>query len=119
MIEFMEGSEGATVGLRVTGKLHEQDYAELLPKLEALFAEHGKLRILFYADPDFQGWDMSAAWQDAALGFRHASDFERMAMVGAPDWVDWCVRLSAFLFKGEVRIFEADQLDEAWTWIRG
>jgi len=119
MIEFMKESSAGIVGLHVTGMLHESDYAEFLPKLEELFREHGKLRVLFCADSDFRGWDMSAAWQDASLGFRHAADFERLALVGAPEWVVWCIRLSAFLFKGEVRVFSADELQDAWRWLRG
>ncbi|WP_425442199.1 STAS/SEC14 domain-containing protein [Roseovarius marisflavi] len=39
--------------------------------------------------------------------------------LGAPDWVVWCVRLSAFLFKGEVRVFSAEELQDAWHWLRG
>jgi hypothetical protein len=119
MIEFMTESNGNAIGVCVSGTLHQSDYEVLIPKLEALFKEHGKLRILFLADADFAGWDLSAAWQDAALGFRHAADFERLAMVGAPDWVIWCVRLSAFLFKGDVRVFSRDELDEAWRWVKG
>ncbi len=117
MIEFMEETHDNMVGLRVSGKLHEKDYAEFLPKLEDLFSKHGKLRVLFLAAPDFQGWDISAAWQDASLGFKHAADFEKLAMVGAPGWVVWCIRGSAFLFKGEVRVFEADEIDDAWAWL--
>lgn len=117
MIEMMERSSGCVVGLRATGTLHDRDYRELLPMLEGLFTEHGTLRVLFYADPGFEGWDLKAAWDDAALGFGHASDFERMAIVGAPDWVEWCVKLCAFLFKGEVRLYAADDLDSAWVWL--
>ncbi|MCG6904279.1 MAG: STAS/SEC14 domain-containing protein [Rhodobacter sp.] len=117
-MEIMKESRENVVGLHVTGTLHEKDYTELLPRLEDLFRKHGKLRMLFYADPDFRGWDMSAAWQDAELGFRHASDFERLALVGAPQWVVWCVRMSAFLLKGEVRIFQAEALEEAWNWVK-
>ena len=73
MIELMKESTENIVGLHVTGMLHEGDYAEFLPKLEDLFRKNGKQRVLFYADPDFRGWDMSAAWQDASLGFRHAA----------------------------------------------
>ncbi len=118
MIDIMEESTGSILGLHVSGTLREADYEQLLPELEKLFQEHGKLRILFFADQDFRGWDLSAAWQDASLGFRHAADFERLALVGAPEWVVWCVRLSAFLMKGEIRIFPADQLEDAWRWIR-
>ena len=118
MIEFMNETTENIVGLHVTGTLHESDYAEFLPKLETLFREYGKLRVLFYADRDFRGWDMSAAWQDAALGFQHAADFDRLALVGAPEWVVWCVRVSAFLFKGEVRVFSTDEIDDAWRWLK-
>lgn len=119
MIETMKESQGNVVGFHVTGTLHERDYEELLPKLEALFTEHGKLRLLFYADPEFKGWDLSAAWQDAGIGLRHRADFERMAIVGAPDWVNQCVRLAKFLFKGEAQIFAADALEQAWAWVKG
>lgn len=60
MIEVMEESSGAVVGLHVTGTLNEKDYEELLPRLDDLFRDHGKLRVLFYADQEFQGWDLSA-----------------------------------------------------------
>jgi hypothetical protein len=119
MIEVMEESRGKVVGLHVTGKLVEADYGQILPKLEALFREHGKLGVLFYADEGFRGWDMAAAWEDASFGVRHMADFERLAVVGAPDWVNWCVKLSAFLFKGEVRIFPREALEEAWGWVAG
>lgn len=119
MLSLMDGSEGHVVGIRAGGKLTEADYKAILPELEALFREHGTLDVLFFADETFEGWDMEAAWEDASFGFAHVSDFRRLALVGAPDWVVWCVRLSAFLFKGEVRIFDAGEIDAAWRWIRG
>ncbi|TCP39978.1 STAS/SEC14 domain-containing protein [Rhodovulum marinum] len=117
MIEMMDRSEGNRVAIHVTGRLHQADYDALLPKLEELFRRHGKLRVLFYADAGFEGWDLQAAWADASLGFGHMADFDRLALVGAPDWVVWCVRLSAFLFKGEVRIFTGAELETAWDWL--
>ena len=118
MIEIMPESSGNVVGIHVTGTLHEADYRQLLPKLEDLFRKEGKLRILFCADERFAGWDMKAAWDDASFGFGHLAEFDRMALVGVPSWVEWCVKLSAFLFKGEVRIFPAKELDAAWNWVR-
>lgn len=119
MIEVMPRSAGNIVGLRVGGTLHAADYDRILPMLEDLFHKHGKLRVLFCAGADFKGWDLKAAWDDASFGFGHVADFERLALVGAPEWVEWCVKLSAFLFKGETRIFPADALDDAWAWIEG
>lgn len=119
MMELMSRSHSNVVGVHVSGTLHDADYRTLLPRLEDLFKEHGALRMLFYADEGFEGWDLKAAWDDATFGFGHIAQFERMALVGAPDWVNWCVKLSGFLFKGEVRIFPADQLDSAWEWLEG
>ncbi|MCU4651472.1 STAS/SEC14 domain-containing protein [Roseibacterium sp. SDUM158016] len=119
MLQIMEGSEGKVVGVRAGGKLTEADYKDLLPKLQERFSEFGRLNVLFYADETFEGWNMEAAWEDASFGFAHIADFERLALVGAPEWVVWCVKLSAFLFKGEVRIFDAGALDAAWAWVRG
>lgn len=117
MIELMSRSAGNVVGLHVSGTLNDRDYKKILPLLENLFHQHGKLRVLFYASDSFEGWDLEAAWDDASFGFGHIADFERLALVGAPTWVEWCVRLSAFLFMGETRIFPGDALDEAWAWL--
>jgi SpoIIAA-like len=120
MIEFIAESSGNIVGVRATGTLTDIDYKDvLIPRLEKLFDEHGKLRILFYMDEKFSGWDLAAAWDDAVLGLRHRADFDRIAVVGGPRWVDWCIKFSAFLIKGEIRTFSADQLPGAWIWVRG
>ncbi len=44
-----------------------------------------------------------------------AFDVGRPAMVGAPLRVDWCVKLSTVLFKGDVRTFDAGATDTAWA----
>lgn len=118
MIEFMERSSGACVAIRATGHLTDQDYAEFLPKLDKLFEKHGRLSVLFLMDETFEGWDLKAAWDDTKLGFAHRADFERLAIVGGPEWVRWCIRLSGFLLKGEVRLFELGEKEGAWDWVK-
>lgn len=118
MIEILPKSAGNILGLRASGTLSDVDYREtLIPLLESLFAKHGKVNILFFMDEAFHGWDLKAAWDDAAYGLKHRADFGKLALVGGPDWVHWCVRLSGFLIKGEIRIFPVDELDQAWTWV--
>lgn len=120
MFEFLPESSGNLLGVKAHGKLTDQDYKEhLIPKFEALFKQHGKLKVLFCMADDFEGWDLEAAWDDAAYGLKHRADFERMAVVGGPDWVDWCVKWAGFLMEGEIKVFPADQLDQAWAWLRG
>jgi hypothetical protein len=120
MIEFMPESSRNIVGMRAGGRLTDADYKhDLIPRLQSLFNQHGKLRVLFFMDETFEGWDLQAAWDDASLGIRHRTDFEKIAIVGGPTWVEWCIKLAGFLMKGEIRTFRSDQLTAAWKWIRG
>jgi SpoIIAA-like len=119
MIEFMPESKGSLVGVRAGGKLTDADYKEvLIPRLETLFHQHGKLRVLIFMDETFEGWDLKAAWDDASLGLSHRTDFEKIAVVGPPAWVEWCIKVSGFLMRGEIRTFHSDQLAAAWEWIQ-
>lgn len=118
MIEILPESRGNILGFRATGTLSDRDYKEIvIPKLESLFAAHGKLNVLFFMDEDFEGWDMKGAWDDASYGMKHRADFEKLALVGGPEWVHWCFKLAGFLMKGEIRIFPVDELEKAWAWI--
>lgn len=119
MIEFMKESSGNILGVRAGGKLTDTDYKRvLIPRFESMFDQHGKLRVLFFMDETFEGWDLQAAWDDASIGLRHRTDFEKIAVVGGPAWVEWCIKLSWFLMKGEIRTFRRDQLAAAWEWVR-
>jgi len=120
MFTIMPESEGAVVGVRATGKLTDADYKEtLIPQLEKLFAEHGALNVLFYMDDGFDGWELTAAWDDAVFGLGHRADFGKLAVVGGPAWVEWCIKACGFLMKGEIRVFPAAELDAAWRWVKG
>ena len=119
MIEIMPESSGNIFGVKASGKLTHSDYRQILiPRLESLFEQHGKLNVLFLMDADFDGWELDAAWDDASYGLRHNADFGKLAIVGGPAWVEWCIKLAGFLMKGEIRVFSSQQVAEAWDWIR-
>ncbi len=119
MLEVMPESTGRILWLRAAGKLTDRDYREVfVPRLEAVIREHGKARVLFHLDPDFQGWTPGAMWDDLKLGLKHRDDFEKMAMVGAPAWIDAVAKLFAHFVSGEVRTFLREHLAEAWIWIQ-
>jgi hypothetical protein len=120
MIEFMDESTGKFVGIRATGRLTDEDYKDvLIPRLEALFDEHGKLDVLIHLDDGFSGWEAHAAWDDASFGMKHRADFEKLAVVGGPEWVSRGLNAFSFLMKGEFRHYPADKLESAWEWIAG
>ena len=119
MIELMKESSGRILGVRASGRLTETDYKHvLIPRLESLFDQFGRLRVLFFMDENFEGWTLDAAWANTILDLRHRADFEKVAIAGAPVWEEWCVKLVSLLMKGELRIFQRAQLPEAWEWLR-
>jgi len=119
MIEFLPESSENIIGFRAGGRLTDADYKEtLIPTLEAAFERYGKLNVVFVMDDTFEGWDLEAAWDDASFGLKHRADFNKLALVGAPRWVEWCVKLGGFLMKGEIKIFPGDGLEEAWRWVK-
>lgn len=119
MIEIMKESERNIVGIRATGTLTTADYDQVLvPKLEELSRRFDALRALFYMDPGFKGWDLPTAWANTKLDFRFRGNLDKVAIVGAPAWEEWCVRVASLVMKGELQTFRAEQLEDAWEWVK-
>ena len=119
MFEIMANSEGKILGVRATSKLTNRDYREVFtPTLEELFQKYGKIRLLFYMDENFAGWEMGALWEDTKLDVKHKDDFEKVAVVGGPKWVRWFMKLISPLVSAEVKNFPQDQVAAAWEWLQ-
>ncbi len=119
MLEVMPESEGQLLWLRAGERLSVQDYREvLIPRLEEVIREHGKVRLLFHLDPEFRGWTPGAWWEEVKLGLKHRRDCEKAALVGASFGVDALLKLCAPFMTGEVRTFLREYLAEAWIWIQ-
>lgn len=118
MIEILPESQDNVLAVKGSGRLTRRDYQEfLIPSLEAILKDYGKARFLFYMDSGFKGWDVSAAWDYAKLGFKHRDKFEKVAGVCGPKWVHWGMKLTSYLVNGEVKTFECDQHPGAAEWI--
>jgi hypothetical protein len=118
MIEVLE-QDNNIICIQAKDKLTHEDYEQvLIPRLEQLIKEHGKVRVLFAMGDDCHGWEPAAMWDDAKFGMKHRTDFEKCAVVGGPKWVEWATKLGAVIISGEVRTFSADQLVEAQIWIK-
>jgi hypothetical protein len=110
-------AENNLVCVRVSGKLTQADYDELIPSWKAAIARYGKMRLLFIME-DFHGWDASAAWDDFRFDRKHGAQIERVAMVGEKAWQQWITKLGALFADTTVRYFEHRQLNEAERWVR-
>jgi stage II sporulation SpoAA-like protein len=120
MIELLPESRGNMLALRATGKLSGADYREVLaPQVRLLLKQFRTLRVLFVLDNSFAGWSIGAAWANSVLDLRHRRDFEKIAMVGAPKWEEWCVKTgAALLIRSEMRTFRLDEVNHAREWLQ-
>lgn len=117
MMTIMPESKENLLVVRATEKLTSKDYEEVfIPELTKLIDQFGKIRSVIYLDPDFDGWELGAMWDDAKFGLKHRKDFEKIAVVGASKWIEWGIRLGNHLMEGQMKTFDKDQLDEALAW---
>jgi hypothetical protein len=110
-------NEGNLITVRVSGRLNQQDYEELIPAWERVIREHGSMRMLFIME-NFSGWNPRAAWEDLRFSTNHARQVERVAMVGEKTWQEWLTKIGAFLVRNPVKYFDSANLSEAERWVR-
>ena len=117
MIATIETGLPKTVGLKLSGKLHDEDYKRFVPMVESILTAEGKVR-LFVQFEEFQGWDMHAAWDDCKFALKHYSDFERIVMVGDRRWEKWMASVCKPFTRAKVKYFDVSEVDAAWIWLR-
>jgi hypothetical protein len=118
MIEQIEGLPAGALGFRARGQLTAADYERVLvPDIEAAFALNRKLRLLFHVPEDFAGLEPRAMWDDAKLGLRHFSGWDRLALVTDIPWLRTTTAAMRFLVPAELRVFSNAQLAQAMAWI--
>lgn len=118
MIELMTDLPDRVLGLRARGEVSAQDYKTVLvPAIEEKLTKHKRARLLYVLGDDFDGYTGGAAWEDAKVGMKHLTAFERVAVVTDVDWIEKMIKAFGFVMPGEVRVFDDDDLDEARLWI--
>jgi len=121
VVEQLADMPRGTIGVRMSGKVTGGEYHELVdPVLEAL--DRGEqVRYLVVTDPDFEGLDLDALWQDVktagSVGLKHRKAWERFAVVTDKDWMRRAIGAFGWLSPGELRVFDPDQLEDAKSWV--
>jgi hypothetical protein len=116
MIEMLSGLPGNTVGFKLSGKLHDEDYKHFVPLIDEAIAKSGKVRILAQFQ-DFHGWDVHALWDDIKFSTTHCTKIDRIALVGDKTWETWMAKVCKPFTLAKVRYFDAAELDAAKAWL--
>lgn len=118
MLEVLQGFPDNVLGIKAIGEVEDDDYDDVLvPAIEDRLGRHDKIRLLYVLGPEFESYEAGAVWEDAKLGMKTFTSYERIAVVTGSSLIRRSIKAVGWLMPGEVRSFTDDELDEATTWI--
>lgn len=118
MIERMSELPDTVLGFTAKGTVTIDDYESvIIPAVEAQFSHQHKVRFLYHLGEDFTGFEAAAMWDDAKLGIKHLSGWERIAVVSDVEWIRAAIKIFSLAIPGRVRVFHNRELADATSWI--
>ena len=118
MIEEITGLPAGTLGFKVSGNVTGDDYDNVLtPAIDKAIEEFDRIKLLAQIGPDFKGYSLDAAWDDAKLGLRHWNGFDRVALATDVSWIRTMIKAIGFMMPCPVQLFELGEVDDAKRWL--
>ncbi|HVD58924.1 MAG TPA: STAS/SEC14 domain-containing protein [Thermoleophilaceae bacterium] len=107
-----------TIGFEAVGEVEDDDWERAVePLLREEMADGRKLRLLYLLGPEAREVEGDAMKADTGFRARHATSFERVAVVSDEDWMRPALRGLSFLLPGKARGFQVRELAAAKTWL--
>ena len=107
-----------TVGFEAIGEVEDDDWERSVePVLRSEIAAGRKLRLLYLLGVQARDVEGDAFKADTGFRARHASSFERVAVVSDEDWIRPALRALSFLLPGKAKGFRVRELAEAKAWL--
>jgi hypothetical protein len=113
---MLDSMHDKVIALKLSGKLHDEDYDRFVPMIDLSVAQHGKVRMLVEFH-DFHGWSAHALWDDMIFAASHVHDIERIAMIGEKTWEEWMAKVCKPFTRATIRYFDHAEADQARAWI--
>ena len=118
MLKIMNDLPANVLGVTAEGKITGTDYETvLIPAIEERLKTNKKIRMLYHLGSNFTGFDMSAMMDDAKIGMKHLSAWDRIALVSDHELINTFANFFGHMLSCELRIFKNSELDIAKKWI--
>jgi hypothetical protein len=118
MIQIMNDLPDNVLGVSGEGKIRGADYESVLvPAIEEKLETNKKLRMLYHLGSAFTGFDLSAMLDDAKMGMKHLSAWDRIALVSDHEMINAFAKFFGHMISCELRIFKNNELSEAKKWV--
>ncbi len=107
-----------TIGFEAAGEVEDDDWEEAVePVLRREIADGRKVRLLYVIGPRAGDVEGDAVKADTGFRARHASSFERVAVVSDEDWIRPALRALSFMLPGKAKGFKVSELADAKAWL--
>lgn len=118
MLRHMSDMPAGTIGFEAVGEVEDDDWEHVVePVLRREIADGRKVRLLYLIGPRSHEVEGDAMTSDVGFRARHASSFERVAVVSDEDWMRPALRALSFLLPGKARAFPVRDLAAAKEWL--
>ncbi len=118
MLRRMTDMPVGTIGFEALGEVEDDDWEETVePVLRQEIAEGREVRLLYLIGTRAGELESDAIRADAGFRVRHATSYERVAVVSDEDWMRPALRALSFLLPGKARGFRVRDLGEAKAWL--
>jgi hypothetical protein len=124
LIKPIDDMPAGTIGFQISDELSDADYKEVLSPALRSAAAAGDVRLLLAADKGFDLGTLKARFEDLRndpeLDLGHSKDWKRVAVSADANFV-YRAAFPALskLVPVEVKLFGADDVDEAKAWVVG
>lgn len=106
MLRRMTDMPLGTIGFEAIGEVEDDDWEEAVePVLRQEMAEGRQVRLLYLLGPEARGVERDAMAADTGFRARHATSFDRVAVVSDEDWMRPALSALSFLLPGKSKGF--------------
>jgi hypothetical protein len=118
MLREMTDLPVGTIGFEAVGEVEDDDWEDTVePVLRREIAEGRKVRLLYVMGAEAREVEGDAIKADAGFRARHATSFDRVAVVSDEDWVRPALRALSFLMPGKAKGFRVADIADAKAWL--
>ena len=118
MLRRMSDMPVGTIGFEAVGEVDDDDWERAVePVLRREIAAGQSVRLLYLLGPEARDLEGDVVRADTGFRARHATSFERVAVVSDEDWMRPALRALSFLLPGKARGFPVRDLAAAKAWL--
>jgi len=118
MLRRINDMPTGTIGFEAIGEVEDDDWERSVePVLRSEIAHGRKVRLLYLLGTEARDVEGDALKADTGFRARHATSFERVAVVSDEDWIRPALRGLSVLLPGKAKGFRVRELPEAKTWL--